>query len=73
MEQAYNPSDSETEAGGSQVQNQPQQLSKALSTYARPCLQIKIKKGWGCDSVVKQPRGSKKKRKEKKERKKRKC
>ncbi len=41
------------EAEGSQIQCQPQQLSKALRNLVRPCLKIKDKKGWGCGTVVK--------------------
>ena len=38
----YNPSTWEAKTGGSQVQNQPQQLSETLSNLARPCFKIKI-------------------------------
>ena len=41
----------EAEAGGPQVQRQPQQLNEALSNLERPCLKIKYKNG----SVVKHP------------------
>uniref|UniRef100_A0A8D2DAC1 Uncharacterized protein n=1 Tax=Sciurus vulgaris TaxID=55149 RepID=A0A8D2DAC1_SCIVU len=38
----------EAEAGGLQVQTQPQQLREALSNSVRPyCLKIKYKKEWG--------------------------
>ena len=43
----------EADAGGLQVQGQPQQFSKTLSNLIRPCLKIKNVKGWGCSSVVK--------------------
>ena len=38
----YNPSTWETETGGSQVRDQPQQLSETLSNLERPCFKIKI-------------------------------
>ena len=40
-----NPSTSEDETGGLQVQGQPQKLSTILSNLAKPCFKIKIKPG----------------------------
>ena len=40
---ACNPSTWEAETGGSQVRDQPRQLSEALSNLARPCINIKNK------------------------------
>ena len=44
---ACNSSIWETETGGSQVCDQPQQLSETLSNLARPCFKIKNKIGLG--------------------------
>ena len=43
---ACNPITLEAETGGSQVQSQPQQFSKALNNLVRPCSQIR-NKIWG--------------------------